>query len=130
MQIGFGIDNIIFVSFNLRNSHCCGPILLFQQSIDNNNATATKATVGRDQQSLLQVQNKNLTTVNTQLVTLRITTEGSDSPIETTSYPTILLIILNQINLLEIRYCNCEPERQDNKSKGYFTNTTIFFTCI
>jgi S1-C subfamily serine protease len=63
-----------------------GPILLFQQSIDNNNATATKATVGRNQQSLLQVQKKNLTTVNTQLVTLQIATEGSDSPINTAPY--------------------------------------------
>jgi len=87
MQIDFGIDNIIFVLVLICVIVIAvGPILLFQQSIDNNNATATKATVGRDQQSLLQVQNKNLTTVNTQLVTLRITTEGSDSPIETTSY--------------------------------------------
>lgn len=79
------IDNIILVLICVIVI-AVGPILLFQQSIDNNNATATKATVGRNQQSLLQVQKKNLTTVNTQLITLQIATEGSDSPIETASY--------------------------------------------
>lgn len=76
------IDNIILVLICVIVI-AVGPILLFQQSIDNNNATATKATVGRNQQSLLQVQKKNLTTVNTQLITLQIATEDSDSPIET-----------------------------------------------
>jgi S1-C subfamily serine protease len=79
------IDNIILVLICVIVI-AVGPILLFQQSIDNNNATATKATVGRNQQSLLQVQKKNLTTVNTQLVTLQIATEGSDSPINTAPY--------------------------------------------
>lgn len=79
------IDNIILVLICVIVI-AVGPILLFQQSIDNNNATATKATVGRNQQSLLQVQKKNLTTVNTQLVTLQIATEGSDSPIKTAPY--------------------------------------------
>jgi S1-C subfamily serine protease len=46
---------------------------------------AAKATVGLNQ-SLLQVQKKNLTTVNIQLVTLHIATEGSDPPIEAASY--------------------------------------------
>jgi len=79
------IDNIILVLICVIVI-AVGPILLFQQSIDNNNATATKATVGRNQQSLLQVQKKNLTTVNTQLVTLQTATEGSDSPIKAAPY--------------------------------------------
>ena len=85
-----------------------GTILLFQPSInDNNAATAIKATVGPNQQSLLQVQKKNLTTVNIQLVTLHIATKGSD-PAMKTAYTIVspLTHILKQVDNSVVQITN------------------------
>src|SRR5918911_3473889 len=100
------MDNIILVLICVIVI-AVGSILLFQQSTSNNNATATKATVGLNQ-SLLQVQKKNLTTVNIQLVTLHIATEGSDPAIEAASYSIVspLTHIFKQVDNSVVQITN------------------------